>query len=170
MRNGTMLFADEVVTFSMSRAIGVELEEHEIENFLKEQGLGVLGFAKGNEAYTIPIAFAYDGGGNRCFFRFIMDENSLKRVFVSETEIASLTVYEWKTKNQWKSVIIKGPIQPVADSDLAEAATLFSDIGKEAALEVFNDPISEYETMWYELKISEIEGRGQFVGNRQSLV
>lgn len=94
----------------------------------------------------------------------------MKQKFVSETDLASLTVSDWVTKNQWKSVVIRGPIRQVADSDLAEAATLFSEVGEEAALKVFNDQISEYETEWYELEISEITGRGQFVGSRQSLV
>ncbi len=148
----------------------MELEEEEITRFLQEQGLGVLGFARGGDAYTIPIAFAYGRGAGRCFFRFIMGEDSVKRTFVSETDVASLAVSEWKTKNQWISVVIRGPIRPVADSDLAEAATLFSEVGEEAALEVFNDQLSEYETVWYELDVSEITGRGQFVGSRQSLV
>lgn len=55
------------------------------------------------------------------------------------------------------------------DSELTEAATLFSDVGKEAALEVFNDPISEYDSEWYQLDVAEMSGRGQFVGSRESL-
>lgn len=41
---------------------------------------------------------------------------------------------------------------------------MFSDVGEETALEVFNKPISEYETVWYELDITEITGRGRFPG------
>lgn len=63
-----------------------------------------------------------------------------------------------------------GSNRRVADSDLAEAATLFSDVGEEAALEVFNEPITEYETVWYELDITDVTGRGQFVGSRDSVV
>ncbi|WP_187433073.1 pyridoxamine 5'-phosphate oxidase family protein [Natronococcus pandeyae] len=154
----------------MSQDIGVELEADEIESFLQEQGLGVLGIAKEGEAYTIPIAFAYDGDSHRCFFRFVIGEESMKQSLVSETELASLTVYEWATPNQWKSVVIRGRIRQVPDADLAEAATLFSVVGEEATLEVFNEPLSEYETVWYELDISEITGRGQFVGSRESVV
>lgn len=153
----------------MSRHIGVELENEEIEEFLKEQGLGVLGLTNEGEAYTIPIAFAYDRSTDRCLFRFLMGAESTKRAFVAETEIASLAVYEWKTKNQWKSVVLRGPIRPVPDSELTEAATLFSDVGEEAALEVFNDPISEYDSEWYQLDVAEMSGRGQFVGSRESL-
>ncbi|NHN49195.1 pyridoxamine 5'-phosphate oxidase family protein [Halostella sp. JP-L12] len=152
----------------MSQDIGEALSAEEIDGFLRERGLGVLGFATGSEAYTIPIAFAYDGDSNRCFFRFIMGSDSLKRSFVSETDVASLTVYEWKTKNQWKSVVMRGPIREVENADLDVAATLFSAIGEEAALEVFNDSLSEYETVWYELEASEITGRCRYVGSGPS--
>jgi len=154
----------------MSPDIGVELDAEEIDAFLREQGLGVLGIAKGGQAYTIPIAFAYDSGSNRCFFRFIMDDDSTKRSFVTETNVASLTVYEWATKDEWKSVVLRGRIRQVDHSDLTDAATLFSEVGEEAALEVFNNPVTEYETVWYELDVTEKTGRGQFVGSRESVV
>lgn len=154
----------------MSPDIGVELDPEEIESFLQEQGLGVLGIARGGEAYTFPIAFAYDRGTDRCFFRFIMGEESMKRVFAAETNRASLTVYEWATKSQWKSVVLRGQIRQVDHSELSKAATLFSEVGEEAALEVFNKPISEYETEWYELDADEVTGRGHFVGSRDSVV
>lgn len=149
---------------SVSQEIGVALDEYETEEFLKEHGLGVLGLSKGGETYTIPIAFAYDGDGERCVFRFIMTEESMKRKFISETDIASLTAYEWRRKNEWKSVVARGPISPVSDDELAHVAALFSDIGEESALEVFNSPLSAYETVWYELDISEITARGRSPG------
>ncbi|WP_336342818.1 hypothetical protein [Halalkalicoccus ordinarius] len=73
--------------------------------FLKKRGLGVLGLTKGSEAYTIPSAFAYGDAADRWVLRFIMTEDSRKRAFVSETEIASLTAYEWRRKNNWRSVV-----------------------------------------------------------------
>lgn len=151
----------------MSHQIGVELDRYETEEFLKGRGLGVLGLAKEGEAYTIPIAFAYDDAANRCIFRFLMTEDSMKRRFVSKTDTASLTVYEWRTKDEWKSVVIRGPIRRITDEDLAQVAALFSDVGEEASLEVFNDPISEYESEWYELDLAEITARGRFPGVKE---
>lgn len=151
----------------MSRQIGVELDDHETEQFLKDQGLGVLGFARDGEAYTIPIAFAYDETGRRCVFRFVMGEQSLKREFVAETDVASLTAYEWRREDEWKSVVARGPIRPIDDEELAQVAALFSDVGKEAALETFNEPISAYETVWYELDIDELTARGRFPGVKE---
>ncbi|WP_137285607.1 pyridoxamine 5'-phosphate oxidase family protein [Halorussus salinisoli] len=143
------------------------MDEYETEEFLKERGLGVLGLSKGGEAYTIPIAFAYDDEGGRCVFRFLMSEGSMKRQFVAETDVACLTAYEWRRKDEWKSVVVRGQIRPVSDDDLAQVAALFSDVGEESALEVFNSPISEYETVWYELDISEITARGRFPGVKE---
>ncbi|WP_225336326.1 pyridoxamine 5'-phosphate oxidase family protein [Halomicrobium urmianum] len=148
----------------MSREIGTELDDYETEEFLRNRGLGVLGFARDGQAYTIPIAFAYDDSDGRCVFRFLMGENSRKREFVAATDVASLTTYEWRKRDDWKSVVVRGPLRRVPDDDLAEAAALFSDVGEETALEVFNKPISEYETVWYELDVRELTARGQFPG------
>lgn len=149
----------------MAHHVGVELDDYEIETFLQERGLGVLGLAAGCEAYTLPIAFAYDDAADRCILRFVMGQESLKRESVRETELASLTVSAWHDENDWKSVVVRGPIRRVPDDDLAQAAALFSDVGKEAALDVFNEPISEYETVWYELAVDDITGRGRFPTN-----
>jgi len=151
----------------MSREIGVAMDDYETVEFLQERGLGVLGLSADGEAYTIPIAFAYDEEANRCIFRFIMGEGSMKQEFVSETDVASLTAYEWRRKDEWKSVVARGSIRPLPDDDLAQAATLFSEVGEEAALEVFNSPISEYETVWYELEITDTTARGRFPGVKE---
>ena len=155
----------------MSEHIGTGLDESEITAFLQDRGLGVLGLANGSEAYTIPIAFAYDDEEDRCIFRFIMGEESQKRDFINETDVASLTAYKWKTKMQWVSVVVRGPVRQVADSELAHVAALLSSVGHRAAAhETFNEPLSEYETAWYELDAEDITGRGRFVGSRSSLI
>lgn len=96
MRCYSTFFGSVALRADISRHIDVESEDEEIEEFLKEQGLGVLGFTNGSEAYMIPIAFAYDRSTDRCLFRFLMEDESMKRAFVAETGIASLTVYEWR--------------------------------------------------------------------------
>lgn len=146
----------------MSETIGDAMDELEIRQFLTERGLGVLGFAADGEAYTIPIAFAYDEERKRCILRFLATEDSKKREFVATTEVASLTVYEWTGPDSWRSVVARGPLQRLADDEMAQAAALFSDLGEEAALKVFNEPVSAYEAEWYELQVTEITGRGRF--------
>lgn len=146
----------------MSDAIGEAMDEFEITEFLTNRGLGVLGFAAAGEAYTLPVAFAYDDEQARCIFRFLMPDHSRKREFVADTETASLTVYEWGGPDDWRSVVVRGPLQQLPEAELAEAATLFSDLGAEGALDIFNEPVSAYETGWYELDVSERTGRRGF--------
>lgn len=146
----------------MSDNIGEAMDEFEIERLLTERSLGVLGLARNGEAYTIPIAFAYDEAGTRCILRFIMGEASTKRAFVSETMTASLTTFEWHGADDWRSVVVRGPIRELTGDAMARAAALFSDIGEEAALDVFNEPISAYDAAWYELEAAEVTGRGRF--------
>lgn len=146
----------------MSEIIGTAMDEHEISQFLTDRGLGVLGFAADGEAYTIPIAFAYDDEANRCILRFLAKGESKKREFVSATAVGSLTAYEWTGPDDWRSVVARGPLRSLDDDELAQAAALFSDLGAESALEVFNEPVSAYETGWYELRITELTGRARF--------
>lgn len=162
LAKGAIFFVKGLLSDRMSEHIGEEMEAYEIEQFLKERGLGILGFAQNGEAYTIPIAFAYDETEPRCILRFIMGEDSKKQAFVSSTESASLSTYEWDGKDNWKSVVVNGPIRKLANEEMAQAAAIFSNVGEEAALEVFNRPVTEYETEWYELQATEVTGRGRF--------
>lgn len=146
----------------MSEHIGEPLDDYEIKDFLTDRGLGILGLATDGAAYTLPIAFAFDESHDRCILRFVMGPDSKKRRLVADTTTASLTSFEWHGKHDWKSVVITGPIRQVPDDDLAQAAALFSDLGEEAALDVFNKPLDAFETAWFELEIAEITGRGRF--------
>lgn len=146
----------------MTGEIGVELDEYDVVEFLKRRGMGVLGLARDGDAYTFPIAFAYDEDTERCIFRFVMTEDSTKRSFLERTESVSLTVYEWNGPQDWKSVVINGTIRPVGSADLGRAAAVFAAVGEEAALDIFNRSLSAYETVWYELEPDGITGRGAF--------
>ncbi len=146
----------------MTGKIGTPLDDFEIEEFLQHSGLGVLGLAKDGAAYTIPIAFAYDGDNNRCVLRFVMGQDSKKREFAAATRTATLTVYDWESADAWQSVVLVGTLSELETDDVASAAALFADIGEEAALDIFNQPLDEYETAWYEFSIAEMTGRGAY--------
>lgn len=135
------------------------MDDDEIQQFLTERGLGVLGLARDGRAYTFPIAFAADEDVERCLFRFVMANGSRKRAYLPETETASLTVYRWAGPEDWQSVVLHGSLAPLADEEMAYAAALFSDVGPEAALDVFNRSLSAYDTAWYELDVEESIGR-----------
>lgn len=144
----------------MTDEIGNPLDEYDITTVLHRRGIGVLGLADGTDAYTIPVAYAYDEENNRCVFRFVMTDDSLKRTFLDGTDTASLTVFEWNGANDWNSIIARGPISRIATDDLGRVAALFAAVGEEAALEIFNRPLSAYETVWYALDVTSMTGRG----------
>jgi len=146
----------------MTENIGEPLDDFEMEEFLEDSGLGVLGLARDGVAYSIPIAFAYDAPNHRCILRFVMGEDSTKREFLATTEEASLAVYDWESAGEWESVVLAGTLEELDGEDIAGAAAVFADIGEEGALEVFNRPLEEYETAWYALSIAEMTGRGAF--------
>lgn len=146
----------------MTEKIGAALDEFEIEEFLESSGLGVLGLAKEGAAYTIPIAFAYDEGNNRCILRFVGRQDSKKREFAAATRTATLTVYDWEAPEAWRSVVLVGTLSELDSDSIASAAALFADVGEEAALDIFNKPLEEYETAWYEFNIAEMTGRAGY--------
>lgn len=82
VRSLRTFIAYRIVFLCMSETIGEAMDELEICQFLTERGLGVLGFAADGEAYTIPIAFAYDDEGERCILRLLVTEASQKREFI----------------------------------------------------------------------------------------
>lgn len=147
---------------TMTDHIGVALDDFEVEEFLERRGLGVLGLARDDTAYTFPIAFAYDGSNHRCILRFVMGTDSKKAAFAEATETATLTVYSWESTASWRSVNLVGRLRELDSDEIAGAAALFSAVGEEAALDIFNQPLEEFETAWYEFDIAEMTGRGNY--------
>lgn len=139
-----------------------DMDEYEIDEFLDRQRVGVLAFARGGEAYSVPIAFGYEESRDRCVFQFIVDDDSTKQEYLENTTVASLTVYDWQQGETWRSVVLRGPLQPVASDDVASAASVFSMSGELAALDVFDKPVEEHEPVWYELRIDEKTGRAVY--------
>lgn len=138
------------------------MDEYEIDEFLDRQRVGVLAFARNGEAYSVPVAFGYDEGRDRCVFQFIVDETSTKQEYLERTTTASLTVYDWQEGESWQSVVLRGALQPVPTDEIASAASVFSISGEPAALDVFDKPVDEHEPVWYELRIEEKTGRAVY--------
>lgn len=92
---------------------GVEMPEADIEAFLYEQGHGTLSLAANGEAYAIPVSFGYDG--SRLFMSLLrFGEDSKKLTLLEETEQACLTTYAVEDQFQWKSVVLRGPIESIS--------------------------------------------------------
>ncbi|WP_101296368.1 pyridoxamine 5'-phosphate oxidase family protein [Halegenticoccus soli] len=111
----------------VDRLAGNRMNEREAKAFLRERGTGVLSLADDGVAYGVPISFGYDGD-SRLYFAFVgFGERSKKSELSERTERASFVVYEANTPDDWRSVIVEGPIAEVERSDRPAAMEAFED-------------------------------------------
>lgn len=127
------------------------MDKTEIERKLREAETGVLSLARGDDAYSIPVAFHYDG--ERILLRFGVEEGGEKLSFVEETDTASFVVYEFTDDDSW-SILVTGRLVPASDS-LDDTAINERFI----PLRIFDESISDVEPELYELRMESVTGR-----------
>ncbi|MEZ3115182.1 pyridoxamine 5'-phosphate oxidase family protein [Halobaculum sp. MBLA0147] len=99
-----------------------EMDDAAVDAALREHGTGVLSLARQGESYAVPVSFGYDG--QRCYFVFVgYHEPSRKAEFAAETERATLTLYETDGRDDWHSVVVRGPLRRVDDETEWDDAT-----------------------------------------------
>ncbi|WP_245758277.1 pyridoxamine 5'-phosphate oxidase family protein [Halogeometricum limi] len=95
---------------------GNRMDEADVDEFLRSQGVGVLSLADDGEAYGVPLSFGYDG--ERLYFVYLRpEETSKKEAFAAETQRASFTCFDAAGKHDWRSVVVEGSIRPIADDE-----------------------------------------------------
>ena len=133
----------------------VELTKEEIETLLQESGSGVLALTDGEEAYSIPESFGYDG--DKLYFQFAYTKDSKKMAFLETTETATLTIY---TENPAKSVLVQGPIEAVPEDEEIRATTAIAENASIPTLNVYPETALQELTMdYYQLTPATITGR-----------
>lgn len=138
---------------------GIEMATDEIAEFLTRQGHGVLSFG-GDVPYGIPLSFGYDVLDNRCVFQLLSGPDSKKQTALAETDTVNLVAYEWHAVDNWRSVITTGQLLPIDPNtpEVVKAAEIFAEYGSVVGTEVFNRPLEELTSTWYELQIEEMSG------------
>lgn len=97
-------------------ARGNEMGDGEIDTALREIGYGTLALARDGEAYGVPVSFGYDG--ERVFLNLIrFGEESEKIDFAERTDRACLTATDVESRYDWRSVVVTGPLEEVADGE-----------------------------------------------------
>ncbi|SFF86750.1 Pyridoxamine 5'-phosphate oxidase [Halopelagius inordinatus] len=105
-----------MTTNEFAHVRGTEMTTEEVDEFLRERGIGVLSLAAGDDAYGVPLSFGYDG--DRLYFIYLRTaETSEKERFTEQTKRASFTAFEVSGKHRWRSVVVQGEIRRVTDDE-----------------------------------------------------
>jgi hypothetical protein len=126
---------------------GVAMDRAEIEAFLRERGTGTLSLADAGEAYGIPVSFGYDG--DRLYFYLIrFGEESTKLDFAATTTRATFSTYSFVDGNDWRSVVVRGPIEEVPEDRLDAAEAAMSDNARFANLFPYGERMTAWPRYW----------------------
>lgn len=102
--------------------IGTPMNDSDIDDLLNSTGWGVVSLADGDEPYSIPISFGYDG--DDIYFVFIEDSpTNAKFDFIADGKTARLLVTNVGSRFDWQSIAITGPVRAV-DPDSGDWETL----------------------------------------------
>jgi nitroimidazol reductase NimA-like FMN-containing flavoprotein (pyridoxamine 5'-phosphate oxidase superfamily) len=128
--------------------------QHEVEEFLNDQATGVLSLSNDGRAYGIPVSFAFDEEAGRVIMDLGFAAESKKRRFLETTREVCLTVYDWRSPTEWRSVIVTGPLTQLDETDVDdEIQGWYYEVAKDIEI-----PRGDIELEWYELRADDISG------------
>ena len=138
---------------------GSRMEREEAVEYLQETGVGTLAFGSEAGGYALPMSFGYDGSNDTCVFQFAFDEGSEKWSYIETGNPVTLCVHSRESVDDWKSVLVRGPLEPIPSEEQTRASAIFASQAKVASTDVFQKPMQEIEFGWYRIDIEEITGR-----------
>ena len=129
------------------------MTDREIEERLRAAETGVLALARDGDAYAVPVACHYDG--DALFLRLGDHEGSEKMAYLETTDRASLVCYEYTPPDASWSVVVRGPLVRMDDTDDSSnpRADAFLPI------RIFGEPIETVEEVLFEMEIESVTGR-----------
>jgi nitroimidazol reductase NimA-like FMN-containing flavoprotein (pyridoxamine 5'-phosphate oxidase superfamily) len=94
-----------------------ELNNDEIEEFVKRLDYGHLACCSGGEPYVVPIHYAYEGG-----YIYVYTTQGKKSEIISKNPRVCLQIEDVKDNRDWTSVVVFGEAQELKDeTEKAEA-------------------------------------------------
>ncbi len=107
-----------VMSIDEVRHSGAEqMDEAEIDRFLREEGVGVLVLPTQELPYVLPLSFGYDGDATLYFTYLLFGEESKKEAASDNAERARFLVYSATSMYEWRSVLLTGTIREVHDEE-----------------------------------------------------
>lgn len=104
----------------MARKTAKKMDALEIDEFLESQQTGVLALANDDDAYAVPLSFAYDDEDRSVYLRLGFGPGSQKQRYMEATDHVSFVVYE-DTEEGWKSVLVEGKVTMLSHDSLDAA-------------------------------------------------
>jgi len=93
------------------------MDDEEIRGFLSSQGVGVLGLASEGAPTMRPLSFWFDGD-DCLYFHYVLGSESRKEALTERAESVRFLVYSAETRFNWRSVLLTGRIEAVAEDEL----------------------------------------------------
>jgi len=100
-----------------------QMDQEEIGQFLREQGVGVLALSDRDVPYALPLSFGYDGESRLYFTYLLFGAQSKKEDLSERVERARFLVYSAESMHEWRSVLLTGELGEVPDEDWNELRT-----------------------------------------------
>lgn len=137
------------------------MDDDEIADRLRSEGTGVLSFADGDDAYSIPLAHHYDG--EDIYFRLGMTDDSRKRELLDHGGTVSYVVYgseeteDAREIESW-SIVVSGTLTRIPESDNDRFDT--AEINRQfTPIRVFDEDVDEMEIVIVRLDADSVTGR-----------
>ncbi|MEF8814818.1 MAG: pyridoxamine 5'-phosphate oxidase family protein [Halovenus sp.] len=106
------------------RQSGAEhMGEEEVEQFLRDQGVGVLSLPDRDVPYVLPLSFGYDGDAHLYFTYLLFGEQSKKEELSERAKRGRFLVYAAPSMYEWRSVLLTGTISEVPEEEWEELRT-----------------------------------------------
>ncbi|AQL44585.1 pyridoxamine 5'-phosphate oxidase [Halorientalis sp. IM1011] len=116
-------------------AYGLEqLTDDEIEAFLGNRRMGVLGLPTGNGPYMLPLSFGFDGS-SQLYFTYVRSGESRKERLSERAEHASFLAYSAESPYNWESVFLTGRLDEVPESEWDDIHDLLADAWRPGVIE-----------------------------------
>jgi nitroimidazol reductase NimA-like FMN-containing flavoprotein (pyridoxamine 5'-phosphate oxidase superfamily) len=136
-------------------AYGLEqLTEGEIDAFLANQRMGVLGLPTENGPYMLPLSFGFDGE-SRLYFTYVVGDESRKARLSERAETASFLVYSAESAYNWESVSLTGRLEEVPESEWDTLQDVLADAWRPGLIE---DAAASADILVYRFEAEERTG------------
>lgn len=136
---------------------GLHMDRDEVDEFLADQGYGVLSLADGGSAYGVPVSFGYDGDSKLYLYLIQFGDSSRKLDYADETETACLVTFDVTDRFRWRSAIVSGTLHPLPEEDIEAMEEVMNDNAWFPSLFPPEDPMTAVRRL--ELHIDEVTGR-----------